>query len=110
MRRVYCEHELPDGRLNPAVPRTACRKALEELRSFEGRGLRLLSAAEYEFCLATAATWAPAFEGPEIFVTLQGSKVDGFCYALEEQLYSVGIECLPLPTVTYRYLPLPTER
>ena len=81
----------PDGTLNPAVPRTLCRKLLEELAAYEGRGLQLLAAAEYEFCLATAE-WEPAFTGPEIFVTLQQAKVDGFCYALEEQLAAVGVD------------------
>ena len=65
---------------------------LDELAGFEQRGLQLLGAAEYEFCLAKGDDWKPLFEGAEIFVTLQATKVDGFCYALEEQLARVNLD------------------
>lgn len=107
VKRVFCEQAMQlDGELVPnmAVPRTVCRKLLDELAA---RGLRILSASEFEFCLVTPGEpagylrerdgqgWKPLFgEGDcgEIFVTLSGTKTAGFQYAVEEAMEAIGID------------------
>ena len=50
VHRVYCEQRCPAGKdVNPATPRAACRRLLDELKSFDGRGLELSAASELEF-------------------------------------------------------------
>ena len=89
---------MPSGELNGALPRTACRRLLDELEAHGG--LRLLSASEFEFSLADGSGaqpaeeggWRPAFDGPEVFVTLQQSKAAEYCYALEDAMAELGVD------------------
>eukprot|EP00403_Amphidinium_massartii_P028480 CAMPEP_0178390334 /NCGR_PEP_ID=MMETSP0689_2-20121128/10593_1 /TAXON_ID=160604 /ORGANISM="Amphidinium massartii, Strain CS-259" /LENGTH=794 /DNA_ID=CAMNT_0020010841 /DNA_START=57 /DNA_END=2438 /DNA_ORIENTATION=- len=93
IKRVYCEQRSVrgTGAMNGAVPRTVCKRLLRKLE--EDFSLRFLSASELEFCLADGEKWdEPAFSGPEIFVTLQGSKVSGFMCAVEDAMASVDVD------------------
>mmetsp|Transcript_2233 Transcript_2233/g.3512 ORF Transcript_2233/g.3512 Transcript_2233/m.3512 type:complete len:669 (+) Transcript_2233:51-2057(+) len=87
--RVLCE--MPKC---PAVPRTICRRMLDELKN--KYNLSFLSACEYEFSVAkrdlTSGEWTPAFLGVDIFATLQFSKIQDLAYAIEEQLYKIDID------------------
>ncbi|KAL3920938.1 MAG: hypothetical protein SGPRY_005075 [Prymnesium sp.] len=86
VHRVYCEQEGV-----AALPRTVCKRMLRRLQA--SHGLHIFCAAELEFCLAQADDWAaPAFSGPQIFVTLQQTKVGGFCSSIEEAMQAVGID------------------
>jgi len=92
--RVYCEQQQVGSSgtaLNGAVPRTVCKRLLRELAS--RYGLYMYAASELEFCVAHGDDWTkPAFEGSEIFVTLQQTKVAGLCFAIEEAMEAVGVD------------------
>eukprot|EP00971_Amphidinium_carterae_P059427 1175186-Amphidinium_carterae.1 len=93
IHRVYCEQRRVGSKheLNGAVPRTVCKRLLSKLE--DSFGLRFLAASELEFCLADERHWdSPVFNGPEIFVTLQGSKIAGFMCAVEEAMSAVAID------------------
>ena len=85
--RVICEPDLPDGS-HSHLPRAAVRRLLEELAT---HGLELVSASEFEFCLADKER-KPVFDGTEIFVTLQNSKTAGFQFEVEQNMTAVGID------------------
>eukprot|EP00171_Calliarthron_tuberculosum_P019175 IDg19175t1 len=74
--RVICEQEYVDDSKAPRcahVPRAVCRRLLRNLATHDERGLQLLSASEFEFCVANANK-KPLFEDHEIFSTLQGAR------------------------------------
>lgn len=92
VRRVICEQDLPSNVGSGTryhLPRAAARRVLNKLSS---HGLQLLSASEYEFCVADAKEWEPLFNGPEIFVTLHGTKSAPFQLAIEQGMHAVGVD------------------
>eukprot|EP00401_Gymnodinium_catenatum_P030110 CAMPEP_0117546600 /NCGR_PEP_ID=MMETSP0784-20121206/46688_1 /TAXON_ID=39447 /ORGANISM="" /LENGTH=463 /DNA_ID=CAMNT_0005343471 /DNA_START=72 /DNA_END=1463 /DNA_ORIENTATION=+ len=97
--RVICEQDRtvtgsPESRPNLAVPRTVCRRLLDELRGFDGLGIEMLAACEYEFTLAKPreGDWVPFFDGVDIFATLQNNKAADFLYELEGKMEQAGID------------------
>jgi glutamine synthetase len=91
--RVCCEQRTPAGELvNPATPRAACRRLVEELK--QQHGLELFAASELEFSVMEkdeAGELQPIFQGVDIFATLQQSK------CAELQRYPVGGQCGDIP-------------
>lgn len=85
--RVLCELEHC-----PAVPRALCRMLLNELKA--KHGIEILAAAEYEFTLAknTDEGWQPAFDGVDIFATLQFQKQASLIYEIEAKMLEAGID------------------
>ena len=59
VQRVYCSQGAVGGGVNQATPREVCKRMLEELRSFEGRGLELMAASELEFQVRRTAPIPP---------------------------------------------------
>jgi len=100
--RVYCEMLAgmkKDAPKNQAVPRTVCRKLLEELRAFEGKGYEVLAGGELEFTVVKRGKdeqLVPLFDGVDIFATLQNAKAMDFCYDLERDMDKVGIDILTM--------------
>lgn len=96
VHRVYCEQREPSGEdVNPATPRAACRRLLEELKQFDGRGLELFAASELEFSVLKKGddgVVKPIFDGVDIFATLQHSKCAELTYEIEENMYKVGVD------------------
>jgi len=96
VRRVYCEMEgLKCG------PRALCGRLLAELKAYEGKRMELLVGGELEFVMASKTStgdWEPLFKEPEIFTTLQGTKVMDFCYDLEHQMNHVAVDILTMNT------------
>jgi glutamine synthetase len=106
VRRVYCEQACgasSEDPLKQVAPRTVCKRLLQELRDFKGRGFELFCGGELEFTLAKASgggalAWAPFFDGVDIFATLQNSKAMDFCYEVERQMEPVGVDILTMNT------------
>mmetsp|Transcript_158983 Transcript_158983/g.486536 ORF Transcript_158983/g.486536 Transcript_158983/m.486536 type:complete len:492 (-) Transcript_158983:792-2267(-) len=102
VKRVYCELASLDSEAtrNEAVPRTLCKRLLQELRAFGHQGLELMAGGELEFVLAKPAAgeggWEPLFSGTDIFATLQNSKAMDFCYEVERCMEPVGIDVLTI--------------
>ena len=116
IQRVYCEMNtiggLPSSTtdsgtesamtmdfrgLNGMLPRTAARRLLLELETKQG--LLLYAASELEFCVAKVDDWSkPAFDGPEIFTTLNQTKIADFMYEVEESMAEVGIDVRTMNT------------
>lgn len=107
VQRVYCEQACgpsPTDPLRQVVPRTVCRRLLQELTDL--KGLELLCGGELEFTLAkpaghgssasAASAWVPYFEGVDIFATLQNNKAMDFCYEVERQMEPVGVDILTM--------------
>jgi len=106
VKRVWCEQRmgnlsanmsLSNAELNRAVPRTACRCLLDELRAFEGRGLEFLSGGELEFTLLkedAAGTWQPYFQGVDLFATMQNVKAENYFFDLDRDMSTVGVDFL----------------
>ncbi|KAJ8598485.1 hypothetical protein CTAYLR_001341 [Chrysophaeum taylorii] len=89
--RVICEMDQC-----PAVPRTICRRLAERLK--RTHGLEVLAACEYEFTVAFEkdGSWAPAFDGVDIFATLQHAKVADLTYEIEDAMHRVGVDILTI--------------
>ena len=99
VQRVYCSQGAVGGGVNQATPREVCKRMLEELRSFEGRGLELMAASELEFQVLKrddAGALAPVFEGVDIFATLQNNKCAELMYAIEANCEPVGVDILTM--------------
>jgi len=100
--RVYCEMlaGMKKGApKNDAVPRTVCKRLMEELRAFEGKGYELLAGGELEFTVVKKNKddqWVPLFDGIDIFATLQNSKAMSYCYDLERDMETVGVDVLTM--------------
>eukprot|EP00933_Yihiella_yeosuensis_P019481 TRINITY_DN15773_c0_g1_i1.p1 TRINITY_DN15773_c0_g1~~TRINITY_DN15773_c0_g1_i1.p1 ORF type:complete len:488 (+),score=108.74 TRINITY_DN15773_c0_g1_i1:77-1540(+) len=97
VKRVYCEQALPGSQ----APRTICRRMLKELRAWNSKELQMFVGGELEFVLAKQSgtpdkdgktRWVPFFNGPEIFTTLQNCKAMDFCYDLERDMETVGVD------------------
>lgn len=107
VRRVYCEQASIGAKQGQGsaskecsvVPRAACRRLLEELQKFQGRGLEIFAGGELEFTLLqrdASSSWVPAFRGVNIFATLQNSKAMDFCYHLERQMAAPGVDIMTI--------------
>jgi len=102
VKRVYCEKSSVEAESsnNEAVPRTVCRRLLQQLKLFGHQGLELMVGNELEFTLAKQAdggeAWEPLFPGVDIFATLQNSKAMDFCYEVERCMELVGIDLLSM--------------
>ena len=99
VQRVYCSQGAVGGGVNQATPREVCKRILEELRSFEGRGLELMAASELEFQVLKrddAGALAPVFQGVDIFATLQNNKCAELMYAIEANCEPVGVDILTM--------------
>jgi ureidoacrylate peracid hydrolase len=101
--RVLCEQHSVSGAgvggVASAVPlpRTVCKRLLDELWS--RHGLKLLAASELEFSVAHAGEWSqPVCDGPEIFTTLQYAKLGAFTYQVEEAMARVGVDVRTMNT------------
>jgi len=105
VRRVYCEQLVGLGAgasINRALPRTACKRVLDELYSVKAEdghpgvtGMRMLVGGELEFTLATQNSygkWEPYFTGVDIFATLQNNKSMDFGYEVERMMEPVGVD------------------
>jgi glutamine synthetase len=92
--RVCCEQRTPAGELvNPATPRAACRRLVEELK--QQHGLELFAASELEFSVMEkdeAGELQPIFQGVDIFATLQQSKCAELQYEIAENMIQVGVD------------------
>jgi len=106
VRRVYCEQLAGSGTgasKNEAVPRTVCKRLLDELYSLKGEdnghpeaaNMEMFVGGELEFTLATqssAGKWEPYFTGCDIFATLQNNKSMDFSYEVERMMEPVGVD------------------
>eukprot|EP00929_Paragymnodinium_shiwhaense_P112052 TRINITY_DN80310_c0_g1_i1.p1 TRINITY_DN80310_c0_g1~~TRINITY_DN80310_c0_g1_i1.p1 ORF type:complete len:516 (+),score=78.62 TRINITY_DN80310_c0_g1_i1:76-1548(+) len=95
--RVICELSAcrPDVGPSPCCPRTICRKMLEELAAFQGRGLELLTSTEQEFTICTQegkGQYEPAWEGFDSCATLQTNECADLAYEIQEQMFDLGID------------------
>ena len=100
VQRVYCSMGAVDGGgPNQAIPREVCKRLLNELRDFEGRGLELKAASELEFQVLkrdNAGGLEPVFQGVDIFATLQNSKCADLMYAIEANCGEVGVDIMTM--------------
>lgn len=100
VKRVYCEMANGSGVASEVVPRTVCKRMLEELRAFNSNGFELLVGGELEFTVAKPAgasgSWEPLFKGVDIFATLQNNKAMDFCYEVERHLEPVGVDIMTM--------------
>lgn len=95
VKRVYCEQKLSiihgAAEIRAPVPRTILRKMCDELKA---SGYELMFGGELEFTLAVEKghTWVPAFTGVDILATLQNNKAMDYCYEVEREMETVGVD------------------
>lgn len=99
--RVICSQAWLDGSPMTSHCRVVCENQIEKLK--KELGFSFLSACEYEFSLCKFDPSGkldsfgnqcilPAFNGVDLFATLQNSKSQIFCEQLEREILNVGID------------------